>query len=186
MIRRAAPGELAKLESFLNTVDIEGGQEELTSPQRLTAWLADHGLTEVAVTAEDADLVAAIELREAFRDLLAASHGLAPSSAPAGSLDRLASALPLRVGFSPARSRLVPLDGGVRGALAALVAIAHDAMADGTWARLKVCQSASCRFAFYDNSRNRSGMWCSMEVCGNRAKVRTYRQRRSPGGAPAS
>ncbi|MHB8244304.1 MAG: CGNR zinc finger domain-containing protein [Acidimicrobiales bacterium] len=89
-------------------------------------------------------------------------------------------------GVGAAHSRLVSLEGGVSGALAALVAIVHGAMADGTWVRLKVCQSDRCRFAFYDSSRNRSGTWCSMQVCGNRAKVRTYRQRRTSGGAPAN
>ncbi len=186
MARATAPGELAKLESFLNTVDIEGGEEELTDAQRLAAWLADHGLVEVGISAGNADLAAAIELREAFRAQLAARHDPAASWAAASSLDRLAAGLPLRVGVGTARSRLVPLEGGVRGALAALVAIAHDAMVDGTWERLKVCQSDRCRFAFYDASRNRSGTWCSMQVCGNRAKVRTYRQRRTSGGAPAN
>ncbi len=186
MTRATAPGELANLESFLNTVDIEGGEEELTDPQRLAAWLADRGLVEVGVTPGDGDVAAAIELREAFRALLAARIDPVASLSAASSLDRLAAGLPLRVGIGASRSRLVPLAGGVPGALATLVAIAHDAMIDGTWVRLKVCQSDRCRFAFYDTSRNRSGTWCSMQVCGNRAKVSTYRRRRSPGSARMS
>ncbi|MGH2778535.1 MAG: CGNR zinc finger domain-containing protein, partial [Actinomycetota bacterium] len=31
--------------------------------------------------------------------------------------------------------------------------------------------------AFYDHSKNRSGKWCTMRVCGNRAKTRAYRER---------
>jgi predicted RNA-binding Zn ribbon-like protein len=30
---------------------------------------------------------------------------------------------------------------------------------------------------FYDRSKNRSGRWCVMAECGNRAKVRAYRER---------
>jgi len=59
------------------------------------------------------------------------------------------------------------------------VAIAYESMVAGTWSRLKVCPADDCQWAFYDHSKNRSGTWCSMKVCGNRAKVRRYRERRS-------
>ena len=50
-------------------------------------------------------------------------------------------------------------------------------MADGTWSRLKACRAGTCRWAFYDHTRNRSGVWCTMDVCGNRTKVRSFRER---------
>ncbi|MEJ2564192.1 MAG: CGNR zinc finger domain-containing protein [Anaerolineales bacterium] len=34
-----------------------------------------------------------------------------------------------------------------------------------------------CGYLFYDNSRNHSRRWCSMESCGNRAKVQRHYQR---------
>ncbi len=40
-----------------------------------------------------------------------------------------------------------------------------------------VCSSDTCQWAFYDRSKNRSGRWCSMQVCGNRTKTRAYRAR---------
>ena len=45
-------------------------------------------------------------------------------------------------------------------------------VADGTWSRLKACREDDCHWAFYDRSRNRSGQWCVMAVCGNRNKAR--------------
>jgi predicted RNA-binding Zn ribbon-like protein len=51
-------------------------------------------------------------------------------------------------------------------------------MVDGSWSRLKACRNHGCRWAFYDYSRNRSASWCSMQLCGNRTKTRTYRRRR--------
>ena len=66
---------------------------------------------------------------------------------------------------------------GVSGALGRLLAIVHDAIAQGTWARLTACREADCEWAFYDHTKNRSGAWCSMEGCGNRAKARAYRER---------
>ena len=56
-----------------------------------------------------------------------------------------------------------------------LLAIVARAQADGTWQRMKACPA--CGWAFYDRSRNRSRTWCTMSVCGNRAKARSYRAR---------
>ena len=56
-----------------------------------------------------------------------------------------------------------------------LLAIVAQAQADGTWRRMKACPA--CGWAFYDRSRNRSRTWCTMAICGNRAKARSYRAR---------
>jgi hypothetical protein len=56
-----------------------------------------------------------------------------------------------------------------------LLAIMARAQADGTWQRMKACPA--CGWAFYDRSRNRSRTWCTMAICGNRAKARSYRAR---------
>ncbi|MDQ3777760.1 MAG: CGNR zinc finger domain-containing protein [Actinomycetota bacterium] len=48
-------------------------------------------------------------------------------------------------------------------------------MRDGSWQRLKTCRN--CGWAFWDESKNRSGVWCSMQLCGSRLKVRRYRNR---------
>jgi len=62
-------------------------------------------------------------------------------------------------------------------ALDRVVAIALGAMLDGSWGRLKACRN--CRWSFYDRSPNRSGTWCSMQLCGNRKKTRAYRRRKT-------
>jgi hypothetical protein len=77
----------------------------------------------------------------------------------------------------------VVLDDAGRPALAAddpLDAVAAAAVSlavEGRWDRLKLCSMSTCRWAFYDRSRNRSGRWCEMAVCGNRAKTRSFRER---------
>lgn len=44
--------------------------------------------------------------------------------------------------------------------------------------RVKECEDEQgCGFLFLDMSKNRSRRWCSMESCGNRAKVRRHRTR---------
>uniref|UniRef100_UPI0011B05F6F CGNR zinc finger domain-containing protein n=1 Tax=Streptomyces sp. FM008 TaxID=1983802 RepID=UPI0011B05F6F len=50
---------------------------------------------------------------------------------------------------------------------------------DGSWQRLKACEDETCRWAYYDRSPAGRGRWCSMEVCGARAKMRAYRARRA-------
>jgi ubiquinone biosynthesis protein len=66
---------------------------------------------------------------------------------------------------------------GVDAFLGDVFAAVHGAMRDATWGRLKSCPN--CRWAFYDESKNRSATWCSMELCGNRLKTKRYRARRS-------
>ena len=76
-------------------------------------------------------------------------------------------------------AELVPKAGGIAGALGTIVAAVYDAMRDGSWPRLKACRRDVCHWIFWDQSRNRSGTWCHMTVCGNRAKTRAYRRRRA-------
>ena len=45
--------------------------------------------------------------------------------------------------------------------------------------RVKICPADDCLWAFYDESRNGSRQWCSMAVCGNRAKARAHRARQA-------
>ena len=49
--------------------------------------------------------------------------------------------------------------------------------------RLKACRQETCGWVFYDGSRNRSSSWCSMRVCGGRAKASSYRRRHGAGTA---
>jgi predicted RNA-binding Zn ribbon-like protein len=49
-------------------------------------------------------------------------------------------------------------------------------LAELDWTRLGKCADPECVLYFYDTSKNRARRWCSMERCGNRAKVNTYRR----------
>ncbi|HCA85446.1 MAG TPA: hypothetical protein DEQ61_08115, partial [Streptomyces sp.] len=51
------------------------------------------------------------------------------------------------------------------------------ATADGSWLRLKACEADNCRWAYYDRSPAGRSRWCTMQVCGSRAKMRAYRRR---------
>jgi len=120
----------------------------------------------------------AIELREALRRLLFANNAGELHEVDFDVLNSAARDAGLRVLFLPkGQARLEPEAAGTAGALGRIVASVSDAMTDGTWFRLKACADERCRWAFYDQSKNRSGHWCSMEVCGNRSKARQFRRR---------
>lgn len=50
-------------------------------------------------------------------------------------------------------------------------------LAEGDRRRVKLCENENCRWAFYDESRNRNRRWCDDKACGNLLKVRRFRAR---------
>jgi predicted RNA-binding Zn ribbon-like protein len=180
MSDQAAPGQLEDLREFVNTLDVDEGTDELTSPTALASFLAPRDLLVEGAEVGERELERAVELRESFRRLLRANNGGEPDPGAIDSLNRAAEDAKISVRFDPDGGPMLAVAGSGAGAvLAPLVAIAYEAMVAGTWSRLKVCPADDCQWAFYDHSKNRSGTWCSMKVCGNRAKVRRYRERRS-------
>lgn len=173
----AAPGDLELVRDFVNTYDVDDGVEALETPAALRAWLAERGLLRGA-TVTRSDLVHARRVREALRALLLANNGVSVRKEAAATLNRAAVRARLQVRFAPDGSAATaPLAPGVDGALGRLLGLVATAMAEGTWSRLKACRADDCRWAFYDHARNHSRQWCSMAVCGNRRKARTYRRR---------
>ena len=49
-----------------------------------------------------------------------------------------------------------------------------------------LCPGAGCGWLFLDKTRNGRRRWCEMEVCGSRAKMRRYHQRRRAAAAESS
>jgi predicted RNA-binding Zn ribbon-like protein len=177
-----APAPLRLVEEFLNTNNIEGGHEGLRSPGALRDWLIDHGLIDRATEPTIEQLSQAIELRESLRALAAVHNQLPADSAAAIRVVNQAAAdarLVPRL-TSPDELVLEPQVPGVAGAFGRIVALVHKAVADGTWTRLKACERDSCRWAFYDHTKNQSGRWCHSAVCGNRERSRrAYHRRRT-------
>lgn len=179
--REIPPHNLQLVIDFVNTLDIETGEDLLSTPAQLEQWLRDRGLRNNDGPAPRRRQVAqAVELREALRTvLLANTHGERDDRAGAA-LERVAQRGQLSVCFDPdGATRIAPRASGYPGILAQLLVPAAHAAMDGTWSRLKACNAENCLEAFYDKSRNRAGRWCDMAVCGNRTKVRAYRSKRS-------
>jgi predicted RNA-binding Zn ribbon-like protein len=157
-VPNAAPPPLREVQLLLNSQDLENQVDWLPD------WLAERGLTGSEQRAR--------RLRQALRALARANNGAPLDEEAVAAVN--ASARRVSVQLDAAGAVTVTTDGD---ALDRVVAVALGAMLDGSWGRLKACRH--CRWSFYDRSPNRSGTWCSMELCGNRTKTRAYRKRKS-------
>jgi predicted RNA-binding Zn ribbon-like protein len=176
---KRAPAPLELVQRFVNSVDRESGEDELTGPAELRAWLAERDLIVADERVTRADLERAIDVREGLRALLIANNGMEADAERVARLDRAAARAGVRVVFTPgAEPRLVPTARGVDGAIGRLLAIVAGAVEDGSWQRLKACSRDVCEWAFFDHSKNHSGRWCQMDVCGNIEKARAFRERK--------
>lgn len=140
--------------AFLNTLDVEEGTDDLESVASYAAWSGREQTGSTLAEARD------------LRDRLRARAAGEPSP------DAVAVAIDVVLGD----------DVALRGTTvtAEIAAAAAQLALTGRLERVKICPAGDCRWAFYDRSKNHSRQWCSMEVCGNRAKVRQHRERSRP------
>lgn len=187
---------------FLNSIatPVDEPVDSIASGAGLLDWLDQAGMappealaalrTQFCATDFDAVAAKARELREWFRDFVQARKGrplaasdlreLAPLNALLARDDRYgkiaandddgegSAALAYRVArrWNSPESLLMP----IAEALAKLVS-------EEDFAQVKACEGHRCTMLFADHTRGHARRWCSMAVCGNRAKVAAHRQR---------
>jgi predicted RNA-binding Zn ribbon-like protein len=185
--RPPAPGDLALVQAYINSFfDLEGewGADLFATPVGLAGWLSDHGLVPSGTILRARDRTRAVAVREGLRRLAAQNHDAgAATAASIADINRAAAGARVEVLLDAEGPRFAATGMGLDRALGVVLAITGTAMLDGTWKRLKACPGEHCGWAFYDHSRNQTGRWCSMSVCGGRAKARAhYRRHREDGG----
>jgi predicted RNA-binding Zn ribbon-like protein len=184
MASNPAPGQLETVRNFVNTYDAEDGSDSIATPDALRDWLVGRDLLEPGHGVTAAEHKRAMAVRTALFQTLMSHHGEPLDPEAPDVLEDASCRARFGLRFSAKGcSHLEPKADGIDGAIGRLLAIAHEADVEGTWQRLKVCPAEDCLVAFYDKSRNHSAVWCDMAVCGNRAKVREYRERRLKTGA---
>lgn len=147
---------------FINTLDVEAGTDVLDTVDAWQLWLSAQGLA--GLGRESArELEQARELRD---DLRALASG--------------ARAQVRQVGIQVALTDNGQVELGADTAVGLIAAASAKVAIEKRLDRVKICPADDCRWAFYDTSRNHSRQWCSMEVCGNRAKARAHRERSAP------
>ncbi len=176
-VRDPAPEPLRFVQDLVNTVDLESDRDELRTAAEAAAWARRQGLSGRHFDA--GALADVLTLREALREVCAAHAGTDVPAATVDALDRLLARAPLRLAVdAEGRAAVRPADGltGAAGVTAAAASAIARASADGTWQRLKACAADSCRWVYYDRSPAGRSRWCTMAICGSRAKMRTYRK----------
>ncbi|MFT0846127.1 ABATE domain-containing protein [Actinomycetaceae bacterium L2_0104] len=155
--------------------------ERLPTAERLDAWLRANGLQMSGTGATEQDHQVALSLREAIH-----RAGTAVAQGTAIAVDDLAivnAAAREHVAFPelvPAGLRWIPSDGEtVRSALGLVARDAIVVLGGEDRPRVKTCQNPDCRGLYVDTSQAGSRRWCSMNVCGNRAKKAKFRHGRT-------
>jgi len=167
------PERLEQIKGFINTVNLES-EDPLLGPDALPAWLEATG---VMRSPTEEQLTRLRRFREALRGVLEANAGQGDPQAAWRALEPFGRESCLKVEIRDSGPVLRAEGTGEGALIGSLLADAYEAVATGTWPRLKACRKPSCRWAYYDRSKNGSGAWCSMAVCGNRMKAKRRRQK---------
>ncbi|HEY6731097.1 MAG TPA: CGNR zinc finger domain-containing protein [Solirubrobacterales bacterium] len=174
--------EAELLVAFVNTRDLEDGTDAIASPEQLQDWIG-------AATGEDLPAPdteghrRVVALRESLRALLRGNNGVEPEVRQLAPLREAAERSRYRSSFDPeGHLTLEPARSDLSGFEARLLLAIERIQAQGAWSRLKACTDEGCQWVFFDQTRNRSRTWCSMEECGNKEKTRRYRARGRSGG----
>src|SRR6266700_4088888 len=166
---------------LLNTViarDLLGRREDVASWGEAAGVVADRDLRNVA--RDPAGLRA---FREALR------RGLVAWAAAGTPPARLIALLNHHLARDPAVTevsrkgrdvvtRVRSAGGGLERLYGAVARSAAELITGGDPRRLRKCANPICRLMFYDTSKAGRRRWCSMQLCGGRAKVRAFYQRR--------
>ena len=142
----------------------------------LARWLSL--ILGVEVVAEDAEVAAARQVRNAI-GRLAYARAAAEAWAPADvqTVNTTARGIPPTPQLRPDGTFVNPVT-SVEAALSALARDAIDLFSGPLGDRIRVCAAENCGLLLVDASRPGDRRWCSMQVCGNRAKVRAHREAR--------
>jgi CGNR zinc finger/Putative stress-induced transcription regulator len=170
-----APGGLAIVQELLNTA--ASGREKtpdlLADVGQANEWLIELMRESVELEAPQAvesvsesDLKELRQLRDSFADSVSGERATPVTSPVTFGLD--------------AAGKIGPLlkDRAVDWLISTVMTEGFLAQHSGDWARLKICGNPACRVSFFDRSKNRSGVWHDVRVCGNAINLRASRSRR--------
>ncbi|MFJ9636519.1 CGNR zinc finger domain-containing protein [Streptomyces sp. NPDC101178] len=180
---RDTPASAQLIQAFVNTVDVETGTDEIDTVRKFDSWLRGQELLRGS-RLDARDHALGLRLRAGIREVLGAHVGDEPDPAVQRAADEALRELPVVVtadGTAPGTLIPAPQLPAPRSALAALAVAWSELTLTGDAVRLKRCAEHACAWVFWDTSKNRSGRWCSMRVCGNRAKARRYAARQAAG-----
>jgi predicted RNA-binding Zn ribbon-like protein len=174
--QRPAPTGLAVVQEFLNTHSYSHFPEHFGTVTSARRWLRAQGFTASDL---DVDSVAELRrLRERLREVALSHAGHGPADESALSLNHILRSASIAIVITPQGDAVAGATGsGKQRFVNTIAAEVLSASLDGTWRRLKACGNGECAVAFYDHSRNATARYCTTEICANRVRQRTFRQR---------
>jgi predicted RNA-binding Zn ribbon-like protein len=185
-----APAGLALVQDLLNTRKIgPAGVDLLDTAALADSWLPDAVVAWAADTGRSAgdcdwtgrlstrELIGLRTLRSDVLQLIAGKHLAATGERQLGKTELQVSAT--------GDLRLEPTGTGWHRLAASIWLEVFLAQQNSDWVRLKVCRNPVCGSAFFDRSRNNSGVWHDVKVCGNAANLRASRARKRQATLPA-
>ena len=186
-----APGALGLAQDLLNTAPAGHKPDLLADLASARTWVSEataqwsaatgRPVPEVVLDAGDLHLLQTF--RDDLREVIAKEHDGTPDTGPAAPDTRPAApvlytaAAALQLG-ADGSVRLHPQETGPQALVMLILAALFEDQQAGTGRRLKTCRNPRCQVAFYDRSRNASGVWHSVRVCGNAINLRAHRERR--------
>jgi predicted RNA-binding Zn ribbon-like protein len=141
------------------------------------AWADSVGIDHPSPSLSRADLTAFRDLRAVLERMLFIRADEAPAYAAQRAVEQRATVR--LISDNTGQIGMIPLGRGrgwLESAVWSEVLLAQRA---SNWSRLKLCRESNCRSAFYDTSRNNSGVWHNVRTCGNAANLRASRRRKS-------
>lgn len=160
--------------------------EKLGTPELLDDWFVESGMLDEAPGADEADLAAAVELRESVYSLVEerlAGKAFDADADAVAVLNRHAANPPavVQLGAQGARH-----NGSAAQGLAAVAREVAEILGGPDAELLRECGRPECTQVYLDRSRGHRREWCAMRTCGNRVKVSAYRTRHRVGEAQAA
>lgn len=178
--RSPAPGSLRLVQALVNTLSGHTLDDLIGTPADAAQWLIAAALLPPGSAVTGAEQRSLSELRESVRAVLETHTHRTSDPAVASRLTMALLPARLMVAADAAGTvRLASADQHPFARAVGTIAIAIAESAGGTWARLKSCPGHRCGWAFYDRSPSGRSQWCSMQLCGARAKMRAYRRRQA-------
>lgn len=186
---------------FVNTIENRAGarpEDAITSYAQLVRWARHAGIlaesdverllahTGEANSGSERTLTQAIRLREALhRALLAIAKRHDPRPGDLREIEIAYQRAVAHAGLTPGGTKFTwewrTAAPQLEQVLWPVAFSAVELLTAGELRRVKVCANPhGCGWLFYDNSKNASRRWCSMEGCGSQVKMRRqYAKRRS-------
>ncbi|MBG6055671.1 putative RNA-binding Zn ribbon-like protein [Salinibacterium sp. CAN_S4] len=170
-------GSLALDFAYTGAMGDNPAWERLHSPADLAGWL-DERFPEVDGTASDRDLIDALALRQAIaRSATAISRGDRPSADDVDVINLFAATPDIPPALEGGRRQAGRTRARASQTLSVMAREVIQLFSADRADRIRECAADDCQLVFYDESRSNNRRWCSMQRCGNRAKVRAHRAR---------